>query len=146
MNKVFLRGNLTRNPELRYTASNIAVVSFGIAVKREFKNANGEYESDFLNCKAFNKLAELISEKFKMGSGIIIEGCIQTGSYEKEDGTKVYTTDIIVEKIEFERKKAEENIESKVDEKTGKVKEEKTDPFKSFGEKISADIDPDLPF
>ncbi len=143
MNKVFLRGNLTRDVELRYTTNNVAIGNFSIAVRRNSKNQDGEYESDFINCTAYQKLAETINKFFKKGSGIIIEGHIQTGSYEK-DGKKVYTTDIIVERIEFDGK-----VSSKSESKSKENNEEpKEDPFETFGErvKIEENTESDLPF
>ena len=100
MNRVDLVGRLTRDTEL-YEAGENLYTRFTLAVNRKFKNANGEYDADFISCVAWNKTAELINKHFKKGSEIAIEGRIQTGDYEKEDGTKVYTTDGIVETITF---------------------------------------------
>lgn len=101
MNKIIISGRITRDLELKYTESNVAMLKFNVAVNRNFKNANGEYEADFINCLAFRNNAEFISKYFQKGSGIILEGKIQTGSYEKEDGTKIYTTDLVVDHSEF---------------------------------------------
>ena len=97
MNKVILIGNLTKAVEIRYTQQGIAVANFTLAVKRETKND----ETDFISCVAYNKTAELISKYLDKGSRISIEGRIQTGSYENKEGKKIYTTDVIVDKIEF---------------------------------------------
>lgn len=99
MNKVIItNARLTREPDLRFAAgSGTATTKFGIAVNRKFKKD----ESDFLNCIAFGKTAETIAQYFQKGDPINIEGTIRTGSYEKQDGTKVYTTDIVVESFEF---------------------------------------------
>ena len=97
MNKAILLGRLTRDPELRFAAgSGTAVSRFNIAVKRQFKKD----ETDFINCIAFDKTAETISQYFTKGKQIGIVGHIQTGSYDKE-GTKVYTTDVMVESFDF---------------------------------------------
>ena len=98
MNKVVLVGRLTKDPELRYAAgSGIPTSRFTVAVNRQGKKD----EADFINCVAFNKLAELIAQYFVKGRQIAIAGHIQTGSYLKDDGTKVYTTDVVVETFDF---------------------------------------------
>ena len=98
MNKVVLVGRLTRDPELRYAAgSGIPTSKFTVAVNRQGKKD----EADFINCVAFNKPAELIAQYFVKGRQIAIAGHIQTGSYLKDDGAKVYTTDVIVETFDF---------------------------------------------
>lgn len=137
MNKICLIGRLTRDVELRYTTSQMAVANFSLAVTRNFKNADGEYDSDFFNCKAFDKRAEIITEHFGKGSQIGIEGHLQPGSYEKEDGTRVYTTDVIVDSIDFIGSKRTETTEEKPE------PEVENDPFEGFNEVLSDD---DLPF
>ena len=98
MNKVVLIGRLTKDPELRYAAgSGTAVTRFTIAVNRQFKKD----EADFINCVAWNKTAETIAQYFTKGRPIAIVGHIQTGSYDAQDGTKRYTTDVAVESFEF---------------------------------------------
>ena len=123
MNKVILKGNITKDIELRHTQSGVAVATFTVATKRNYKNQKGEYESDFIRCVAYRETAEVIDKYFQKGSGIIIEGQIKTGSYENE-GKKVFTTDVMVEHIDFVEKK------EKVD----------SDPFKDMGTKVEADL------
>ena len=103
MNKVELVGRLTRDPEIRYsTGENAnAVARFSIAVNRRFKNAAGEYEADFPSCVAFGKTAEFVDKWFNKGDLIGVVGRIQTGSYTSKDGIKVYTTDVVVDEVEF---------------------------------------------
>lgn len=103
MNKCSLVGRLTRDPEIRYTQGENAscVARFSIAVNRRFKNAEGNYEADFINCVAFGRSGEFIEKYFKKGMAIGITGRIQTGSYTNKDGVKVYTTDVVVEESEF---------------------------------------------
>lgn len=101
MNKAILVGNLTKDPELTTTASGINVARFTVAVQRKFKNANDEYESDFVNCVAWRTSAEFIYKHFKKGNEIGIVGTIQTRSYDAEDGTKRYVTEVVVEESEF---------------------------------------------
>ena len=97
MNKVVLVGRLTKDPELRYAAgSDTAVCKFTLAVNRMKKD-----EADFINCVAFNKTAETIANYLVKGRKIAIAGRIQTDSYTAQDGTKRYTTDVVVETFEF---------------------------------------------
>lgn len=113
MNKVIIKGNLTRNVDLRYTKNEIAVARFTVATKRNTANKDGKYESDFISCVAYQHNAEMINKYFSKGSGILVEGHIQTGLYEK-DGKKVYTTDVVVERVEFVDK-LEQKLENKTD-------------------------------
>ncbi len=103
MNKVELVGRLTRDPEVRYTQGEnaSAIARFSVAVNRRFKNNEGNYDADFINCVAFGKSAEFIEKYFKKGMAIGISGRIQTGNYTNKDGVKVYTTDVVVEEAEF---------------------------------------------
>lgn len=108
MNKVILHGRLARDPELRYTQSNKAVANFTLAVDRELTKekkeqalANGQPTADFIRCIAFGKTAEVIDKYLTKGRRILIEGIIRTGSYENKQGQKVYTTDVLVNKVEF---------------------------------------------
>lgn len=98
MNKVVLIGRLTADPNLSYAAgTGTAVCRFTLAVTRPFKRD----EADFINCVAFNKTAETIGQYLVKGRQIAIAGRIQTGSYDAQDGTKRYTTDVVVENFEF---------------------------------------------
>lgn len=103
MNKCMLVGRLTRDPEVRYTQGEnaSAIARFSVAVNRRFKNNEGNYDADFINCVAFGKSGEFIEKYFKKGMAIGISGRIQTGSYTNKDGVKVYTTDVVVEEAEF---------------------------------------------
>ena len=87
MNKVFLIGRLTKDPELRYTSSNIPVARFTIAVNRTFANQSGEREADFINIVVWRKQAENVKNYIHQGSQVAIDGRIQTGSYDAQDGT-----------------------------------------------------------
>ena len=103
MNKVQLVGRLTRDPEIRYSQGENATATarFSVAVNRRFKNAEGNYDADFINCVAFGKSAEFVEKYFKKGMAIGLTGRIQTGSYTNKDGQKVYTTEVVVEETEF---------------------------------------------
>ena len=102
MNRVILIGRLTRNPEIRYSQNenSLAVCKFTLAVDRRVKREN-EVTADFISCVAFGKTAEFFERYTRQGSKMAIEGRIQTGSYVKQDGTKVYTTDVVVDNAEF---------------------------------------------
>lgn len=98
MNKVILIGRLTKDPELRYAAgSGTAVCRFTVAINRQFKKD----ETDFINCVAFGKTGETIAQYFTKGRQIALAGNIRTGSYQAQDGTKMYTTNVIIENFEF---------------------------------------------
>ncbi|HFI0682460.1 TPA: single-stranded DNA-binding protein [Streptococcus suis] len=101
MNNVSLMGNLVNDIELRQGASGVSIAKFRVAVNRQFKNANGEREVDFISCIAFKQTAELMARYCTKGSKIGLDGRIQTGSYENQSGQKVYTTDIVVNNVYF---------------------------------------------
>ena len=101
INRVVLVGRLTADPELRYTPSGIASCKFRVAVNRTFKGQNGEQEADFISCIAWRKQAENLANFMKKGNLIGLEGRIQTGSYEGQDGKRVYTTDVVADSIQF---------------------------------------------
>lgn len=101
MNNVQLIGRLTKDVELKQTTSGIEVVQFTLAVNRSYKNPQGEYDADFIRCVAYRKTAELIARYFQKGSQLGLDGRIQTGSYENQQGERIYTTDIIVNQIYF---------------------------------------------
>lgn len=108
MNKVTLLGRLTKDVEVRYTNSNMAIAAFTLAVPRQYKKEGEDRQCDFITCKAFSKSAEFIQKYFSKGSMLGIVGRIQTGSYDKDDGTRVYTTDVIVEETHFAGSKNEQ--------------------------------------
>ena len=101
MNKVYLIGNLTREPEANMTASGIQVCRFSIAVGRRFKNAEGENEVDFFNIVAWRGLAETCGKYLHKGSKIAVIGSLQNRSFDAEDGTKRYYTEVVAEEVEF---------------------------------------------
>lgn len=107
MNKVILMGRLTRDPDIRYgQGENASIVArFSLAVDRRFKKQNDEQTADFINCVAFSRTAEFAERYLKKGTKVAACGRIQTGSYTNRDGQKVYTTDVIVEELEFAESK-----------------------------------------
>lgn len=102
MNKTILMGRLTREPEIRYSASDsgLAIARFTLAVNRRF-HKDGEPSADFISCIAFGKSAEFIEKYIGKGRQICVSGRIQTGSYTNKDGQKVYTTEVVVDEVEF---------------------------------------------
>lgn len=101
INNVTLIGRLTRDAELRYTPSNIATAQFNIACNRNFKNANGEYDADFINCVMWREQAERFCNWTKKGMLVGITGRIQTRSYEGNDGKRVYMTEVVADNFQL---------------------------------------------
>ena len=100
MNKVILIGNLANDPESRTTQSGIAQCSFRLAVQRRFKGANGERETDFLPVVCWRQTAEFVQRYLAKGRKVAVEGSIQTRSYDAQDGSKRYVTEIIADSVE----------------------------------------------
>lgn len=101
MNTVNLVGRLTRDPELKQTTNGKSYTQFTVAVQRQFKNkTTGEYDADFISCKAWNSTAEFITKYFSKGKQIGIVGSIEAGKYDK-DGQTIFTTDVNVNNVEF---------------------------------------------
>ncbi len=101
MNKVILVGNLTRDPELSTTNSGVSVCRFSLAVTRRFQNAEGERDADFINIVVWRNLAEICHKFLKKGSKCAVVGRLQTSSYEAQDGSRRYTTDVVADDVEF---------------------------------------------
>ena len=102
MNKVYLIGNLTRDPEMRSTQTGIPVCNFSIAVNRRFRNQQtGQQETDFFNIVAWRQLAELCSRFLAKGRKVAVSGSIQTRTYEAQDGSKRTAFDIVADEVEF---------------------------------------------
>ena len=110
MNKVLLMGRLTRDAEIRYSQGDnaMAIARFSLAVDRRGRANSGsdEQTADFINCVAFGKTAEFLERFGRKGTKFVVEGRIQTGSYVNKDGQKVYTTDVVVEQVEFAESKS----------------------------------------
>lgn len=135
MNCVQLIGRLVADPDVRYTNGGLTVAKFRVACDRRYKKEGNEQTADFISCVAFGKTAEFIEKYFSKGKRIALEGRIQTGSYEKEDGSKIYTTDVVVENVEFvESANASTNRDKKAT--------DKADDFMD----IPAGLEDELPF
>lgn len=107
MNKVILMGRLTRDPEIRYSQgeSATAVARFTLAVDRRFKRQGDDQTADFINCVAFGRTAEFAEKYLHQGTKVVGCGRIQTGSYTNKDGQRVYTTDVVLDEVEFAESK-----------------------------------------
>ena len=158
MNKVILTGRLTRDPESRMTQSSMEISRFSLACQGEFVNKNGEREVEFVNCVAFNKLASTINRYCHKGQLIGATGRIRTTSYDAQDGSKRYTTEVVVEQMEFLSSRNGENsseaptinnVSSFSPEASVNSNIETTDisedPYKDFGDEFTLSSD-DLPF
>ena len=138
MNKVILMGRLTADPELRYTTvNNIPVCRFRLAVKRPYTKQGEEKKTDFISCVAFGRLAENLEKYISKGRRIAIEGRIQVDSYNKDDGSKGYSTSIVVERFYF--------ADSKPGEQAQEINRPETEPEQDFYAGFN-DNDDDLPF
>ena len=157
MNKVFLIGRLTRDPELRYTGNNTAVATFSLAVNRAFSNQQGEREADFINIVVWRKQAENVKNYLSQGSQVAIDGRLQTRSYEDNNGQKRYVTEVVADNVEFLGSKNSSNNNSNGshndeptpydfgDEKEPKGTDVDSNPFADFGSSIEISDD-ELPF
>ena len=142
INSVVIIGRLTRDIEVRYTEDNKAIGNITIAVRRSFKNANEEYESDFINCVLFREIAERVKEYTHKGDLIAVRGRIQTRNYEDKEGNKKHITEVVAEKISFlsiKKDGKESKEEIKVQPK------EESDPYAEMGREIELNEE-DLPF
>ena len=153
MNKVFLVGRLTRDPELRYSASNLATARTSLAVDRQFQREGEERQADFINIVAFGVRAETMKKYLTKGSQIAVDGRIQTGSYDGADGKKVYTTDVIIDNFQFlDSKGSRNNVDMDSSDNStvndfsnDTASSDANDPFADFGAKIEVS-DSELPF
>ena len=109
LNSICLVGRLTKDVELRYTPSNVAVATFTLAVNRTFKNENGDREADFINCVMWRQQAENLANWAKKGALIGITGRIQTRSYDNQQGQRVYVTEVVAEQFQLLESKGQGN-------------------------------------
>ena len=146
MNKVILMGRLTRDAEVRYSQgdASTAVARFSLAVDRRFRRDGEEQTADFINCVAFGRTGEFMERFGRKGTKFVVEGRIQTGSYTNKDGQRVYTTDVVVENIEFA-----ESRSSGEGNNGGYVPADRPSPSGAAGDgfmNIPDGIDEELPF
>lgn len=107
MNRIILMGRLVRDPEVKYTQTGKVVTSFNIAVDRPFSGQDGKKEADFINCQIWGKQAETVGNCFRKGHRILVEGRLQTRSYDAKDGSKRYVSEVIVDRFEFIERKSD---------------------------------------
>lgn len=134
MNKFIGIGRLTKEIELRETNSGRSVVSNTIAIKNDFKNANGGYDSEFINIQAWGKTAEFLAQYAQKGMLVGIEGRVTTRSYDDADGNKRYVTEVICNSVELLEKKSQ-LANTPAEEETEETTDE-TDPYAEFGDEI----------
>ena len=154
MNRVILVGRITKDPEIRYTSSDIPVCQFTLAVNRKYQS-NGEKQADFINCVAWRSSAELLGKYVKKGAQIGIEGQIQVRSYEDNGGVKRYVTEVVCDSITFlESKGSRENAgysgyndieQYNIPQERKTQSQEAKDPFEDISSNYDLSND-DLPF
>lgn len=152
MNKVCLVGRLTAKPELKMTGSNLPYTRFNLAVNRTFSNSQGDRETDFISIIVWRKQAENVCKYLDKGSQVSVEGRIQTGSYDGQDGQKRYTTDVVADSVQFLESKSQSQSRGNSDmgynapepspydyqEPSNDVSLAE-DPFADFGDSVSID-------
>lgn len=135
MNITMLVGRLTKDSKLRFTENEKKVGNFTLAINRDYKNTNGEYEADFINCVVFGEQAEKLNKYTQKGDLIGVQGRLQTRNYEDKEGKKHYITEVLVNKVQFlstKNSKNENNVEN-------------ADPYVEMGNKVAFDDD-SLPY
>lgn len=149
MNNVVLMGRLVRDPDVRYTQGQqpMAVARYTLAVGRRGRKQDGQQTADFISCIAFGKSGEFAEKHLRKGTKICVSGRIQTGSYTKQDGAKVYTTDVVVDNQEFAESKNAQGVatgygESVLVPKDDEATASALDGFMSLPD----EIDEELPF
>ena len=143
MNSICLVGRLTKDAELRYTPSNVAVATFTLAVNRAFKNENGDREADFINCVMWRQQAENLANWAKKGALIGITGRIQTRSYDNQQGQRVYVTEVVAEQFQLLESR---NSQGQIQNQTRPTQQQAPD-FSRNANTNPLDIsDDDLPF
>jgi len=157
INVTVLTGRLTRDPELKYTNSGVAVATFNLAVNRPFKNQDGDREADFINCVIWRKAAENFANFTRKGSLVGVTGRIQTRNYENQQGQRVYVTEVIVENFSLleprndgnQRQQNNGGYRNNSNRQNGQQQNQRSnnqqDPFRNDGDQIDISDD-DLPF
>lgn len=152
INSVSLTGRLVKNPDLRYSAAGVAVATFTLAVNRNFKDANGNREADFINCVIWRKSAETLANYAKKGTLIGVTGRMQTRSYNNQQGNRVYVTEVVAETFSLleSRSKSDTGISNNQSTNYQGNNQNSSQSFSQgqndpFGNSSSIDID-DLPF
>lgn len=147
INRTVLVGRLTKDPELKYTPSGAAVARFTLAVNRNFSNASGEKETDFIQVQVWRKQAENTANFLKKGSLAGVEGRIQTGSYDDKDGKRIYTTEVVADSVQFLEPKNSSSQDERPPVSSNQQNQKRVDqdPFANSSGPIEIS-DQDLPF
>ncbi|MFD2761331.1 single-stranded DNA-binding protein [Lentibacillus juripiscarius] len=157
LNRVVLVGRLTKDPDLRYTASGVAVANFTLAVNRPFSNQQGSRDADFINCVIWRRAAENLANYMKKGSMVGVDGRIQTRTFEGQDGKTVFVTEVVADSVQFLESKGssqnrgqqssgfQPNQNQNQSQNQPDQKPASDNPFKDNGEPIDISDD-DLPF
>src|SRR5690606_3066517 len=133
LNRAILIGRLTRDPELRYTSTGIAVTRFTVACDRKFTNQNGDREADFIPVVAWRGLAENCAKHLRKGSLVGLEGRLQVRSYENQEGRTVWTTEVIADDVRFLEPKRTETTHPQ---QTAQPTQRQADPFAGVGKQV----------
>lgn len=163
LNRVVLVGRLTKDPDLRYTPSGVAVANFTLAVNRPFSNQQGNREADFINCVVWRRPAENLANYMKKGSMVGVDGRVQTRNFEGQDGKMVYMTEIVADSVQFletkgstqggsqgssgyqQNQNQNQNHNQNQNQNNSNQNQNEEDPFKNNGQPIDISDD-DLPF
>ena len=147
MNKVILSGRFTKDPEQRMMSNQTEFSRFSLACQSSFVNKNGERDTEFINCVAFGKTAETINRYCKKGAMIIAQGRIKNSSYDAQDGTKRYTTDVVIEIFEFAGSAQNKNGQAQTQPQSNPASQPEpvSDPYADFANEVTISAD-DLPF
>ncbi len=141
MNRVILVGRITKDPEVKQTQSNIPVVSFTLAINRQFTDASGERQADFIQCVVWRKQAENLARFVKKGALLGVEGRLQSRQYETESGTR-YVTEVVCDSVQFLESKGEQTEEAPYKEQ--RLSDQDSDEFYETSKQLAAEED--LPF
>lgn len=145
MNKVILSGRFTKDPEQRMMSNQTEFSRFSLACQSSFVNKDGERDTEFINCVAFGKTAETINRYCKKGAMIVAQGRIKNSSYDAQDGTKRYTTDVVIENFEFVGGAQNKNEQAQVQNTPVSQPVTVSDPYSDFANEVTISAD-DLPF
>jgi single-strand DNA-binding protein len=145
LNRVILIGRLTKDPELRYTPSGVAVTQFSLAVDRPFTNQQGEREADFINIVTWRQLAETCANYLRKGRLTAVEGRIQVRHYDNNEGKRVYVTEVVADNVRFLESMGSNRDEGGPRNNNQGFSKATQDPFSDDGSPIDISDD-DLPF
>ncbi|ENH95969.1 single-stranded DNA-binding protein [Gracilibacillus halophilus YIM-C55.5] len=160
LNRVVLVGRLTRDPDLRYTPSGVAVANFTIAVNRPFSNQQGQRDADFINCVVWRRPAENLASYMSKGSLVGVDGRLQSRSYDNQEGKRVFVTEVVADSVQFLESRGSStggsgssNVQQNQNQSTPPNQNSQNDqgnaaennPFQDKGEPVDISDD-DLPF